>query len=90
MAAQAQDPRRGKNKNDANHETYVPQSENWDPEIDKIETVHRDEEGILQFLLRFNNGRKKELSNSQARMRCPQALLDFYEANLLVQCPVKS
>lgn len=65
--------------------TWTPTSSSWEKAIREIQTVERDEKsGDLYILMIFKNGRKSRVKNNLVRNKCPQRLLDFYEAHLSV------
>lgn len=65
--------------------SWVPTGNSWEKSIKEIQTVERDEKsGDLYVLMIFKNGKKSRIKNNLVRSRCPQRLLDFYEAHLSV------
>lgn len=56
----------------------------WDDVVDKVVSVSKDEknEGFMVQLL-FKNGEMGVLPVSQAHIRCPLHLLEYYESNLI-------
>lgn len=86
--------RQKRNKQDEPHESeedefnfgnWMPKGNNWEKDIREIQTVERDEKtNDLFILMVFKNGRKSRVKNRTVREKCPQRLLDFYEAHLSV------
>jgi len=65
--------------------SWMPAGNSWEKTIKEIQTVERDEKsGDLYILMIFKNGKKSRVKNNLVRSRCPQRLLDFYEAHLSV------
>lgn len=70
---------------DAGFGNWMPTSSSWEKSIKEIQTVERDEKSNdLYILMIFKNGKKSRIKNSLVRNKCPQKLLDFYEAHLSV------
>lgn len=66
--------------------TWTPKSENWEREIDKIDTVERDGETgkLWAFILFKNNMKRTKVGMDKVYKHCPLAMLKFYERHLLV------
>lgn len=65
--------------------SWQPKGQSWEDQIKEIQTVERDENSSdLYILMIFKTGRKSRVKNGLVRKRCPQRLLDFYEAHLSV------
>jgi len=65
--------------------SWIPAGASWEKSVKEIQTVERDEKsGDLYILMIFRNGKKSRVKNNLVRSRCPQRLLDFYEAHLSV------
>ena len=66
--------------------TWTPKSENWESEIDKIDTVERDGETgkLWAFILFKNNMKRTKVGMDKVYKHCPLAMLKFYERHLLV------
>ncbi|CAD6897404.1 unnamed protein product [Tilletia caries] len=54
----------------------------WDPLIERVETVERNETGELVVFLTFSTGEQLAYQSEVCRTRCPQALIRFYERHL--------
>ncbi|KAK0533763.1 hypothetical protein OC834_001387 [Tilletia horrida] len=54
----------------------------WDPLVERVETVERNESGELVVFLTFNTGEQLAYQSEVCRTRCPQALIRFYEKHL--------
>jgi Chromo shadow domain len=66
--------------------TWTPKSENWEREIEKIDTVERDGETgkLWAFILFKNNMKRTKVGMDKVYKHCPLAMLKFYESHLLV------
>ena len=63
-------------------ETWRPKREDWEPDVDRIDTIERDENGQLLVFILFTNGRKIKVSMDQIYKHCPRPMLKFYESHL--------
>ncbi|KAJ5168674.1 uncharacterized protein N7482_004268 [Penicillium canariense] len=64
--------------------SWTPKSKDWDNQIDKIDTIIRDQEsGNLFAFLLWNNGRRSRVAISLCYDRCPRKMLAFYEQHLV-------
>ncbi|KAK9760188.1 Chromobox protein 3, variant 2 [Basidiobolus ranarum] len=56
--------------------------ENWEDQVQEVETVERDESNTLKVYLIWNNGKRTVHDAEDANQRCPQKVIKFYEAHL--------
>jgi len=54
----------------------------WDPYVDRIETLERTSHGHLMVYIVFQGGIQLKIDSRLANRRCPQTLLAFYEKHL--------
>lgn len=73
-------PKKPRKADDA--ETWRPKKEDWEGDVDRIDTIERDENGQLLVFVLFNNGRKIKVSMDQIYRHCPRPMLKFYESHL--------
>ena len=63
-------------------ETWRPKREDWEPDVEAIDTIERDESGQLLVYVLFKNGKKIKVSMEQVYKHCPRPMLRFYESHL--------
>jgi len=54
----------------------------WEKDIQEIETVERDANGMLTVYFKLGDGKRAKEEHRIARQRFPQKLLDFYEHSI--------
>jgi hypothetical protein len=66
--------------------TWTPKSENWEREIQTIDTVERDAETgkLWAFILFKSNMKRTKVGMDKVYKHCPLAMLKFYERHLSV------
>ncbi|KIV80120.1 hypothetical protein, variant [Exophiala sideris] len=62
--------------------TWLPNKDNWESEVVKIDTIERTESGGLMAFVLFKNGKRTRVSNEQIYKHCPRPMLKFYEDHL--------
>ncbi|OAL36865.1 hypothetical protein AYO20_03921 [Fonsecaea nubica] len=62
--------------------TWLPNKQNWEELVAKIETVERDEAGQLLVYIKFKNGKRSKVGMKLISEHCPRAMLKFYEEHL--------
>ncbi|KAH0843899.1 hypothetical protein AYO21_10406 [Fonsecaea monophora] len=62
--------------------TWLPDKENWEDLVAKVETVERDEAGKLFAYIKFKNGKRSKVLMDLIADHCPKAMLKFYEEHL--------
>jgi chromobox protein 1 len=63
-------------------ESWRPPRQDWEPDVDRIDTIERDKTGNLMVFVLFNNGKKLKVSMDQVYKHCPRPMLRFYEKHL--------
>jgi chromobox protein 1 len=62
---------------------WEPNVVDWEPLIEKIDTVERNHEtDKLYAFIDFKNGRKTKVGMEKVYKHCPRAMLKFYEEHL--------
>lgn len=61
---------------------WTPSGKDWEPQVDKIETVERNEAGTLMAYILFRNGKKSKVTMDKIYQHCPRPMLKFYEDHL--------
>jgi len=61
---------------------WVPNKENWESEVVKVDTIERTVSGGLMAFVLFKNGQRTKVSNEQIYKHCPRPMLRFYEDHL--------
>ena len=65
--------------------TWTPSGKNWEPEIERIDTVDRDPDTKkLNAYIIFRNGKRVKVGMEMVYKHCPRAMLKFYEEHLSV------
>ena len=62
--------------------TWVPNKQDWEPLVSRIDTVERGDGDQLMAYVVFNNGRKTKVSMEQIYQHCPRPMLKFFEEHL--------
>ncbi|KIW49494.1 hypothetical protein, variant [Exophiala xenobiotica] len=62
--------------------TWTPKGDNWEPQVDKVETIERNQAGQLTAFVLFKNGKKSIVSMEKVYAHCPRPMLKFYEEHL--------
>jgi chromobox protein 1 len=62
--------------------TWLPSKSDWEPLVEKVDTVERDATGKLSAYVLFKNGKKTRVSMEQVYIHCPRPMLTFYENHL--------
>lgn len=62
--------------------TWTPSGQNWETQIDRIDTVEKDDSGQLLAYILFKNGRKTKVGMDKVYVHCPVSMLKFYENHL--------
>ncbi|KAK5048309.1 hypothetical protein LTR84_005979 [Exophiala bonariae] len=72
-------PKKRRKRNDtsvaANEEdegTWTPSSQNWEPQVDRIDTVEKDDSGQLLAYILFKNGRKTKIGMDKVEASLPK------------------
>ena len=60
----------------------MPKGVRWDGEVERVDTIDRDDTGQLQVYLIFKNGKRTKVSMDMVKKHCPVPMLEFYELNL--------
>lgn len=76
------DPITRKKKKEESAKRRLANVGDWDPLVERVETVERNESGDLVVFLTFNTGEQLAYQSEVCRTRCPQALIKFYEKHL--------
>ncbi|RUP04301.1 hypothetical protein BC936DRAFT_140547 [Jimgerdemannia flammicorona] len=58
--------------------SYPPLGTDWATEVDYVESVENDDEGVLQVYLRWKNGNMTLNKARDVHKKCLQQLIDFY------------
>lgn len=62
---------------------WVPKSQNWDREVQSVDTIIRDaNDQELYALLLWTNGKRSRIHIQSCYERCPMKMLKFYEKHL--------
>jgi chromobox protein 1 len=65
--------------------TWTPIFKNWEPEIERVDTVDRDPDTKkLNAYIIFKNGKRIKVGMEMVYKHCPTAMLKFYEEHLSV------
>lgn len=70
------------NGKDTDDKKFVVPKGSWEDEIVSISTVERLPDGSLQSLVHWRHGHTSHHKNIVLNVRCPQKMLQFYEAHL--------
>lgn len=63
---------------------WVPRSQNWDQEVQSVDTIIRDaNDQELYALLLWTNGKRSRIHIQSCYERCPMKMLKFYEKHLV-------
>ncbi len=62
--------------------TWLPAKEDWEPLVDKVETIERQEGGQLMAFVLFTNGKRSRVSMEMIYRHCPRPMSKFYEEHL--------
>jgi chromobox protein 1 len=74
-----------RNGSSENVSTWTPASKNWEPEIERVDTVDRDPATQkLNAYIIFKNGKRIKVGMEMVYKHCPKAMLKFYEEHLSV------
>ncbi|EXJ64190.1 hypothetical protein A1O7_00526 [Cladophialophora yegresii CBS 114405] len=63
--------------------SWLPKGDQWEPQVEKVETIERDEETkqLMAYIL-FKNGKRSKISMDMVYKHCPRPMLRFYEEHL--------
>ncbi|CAI7666188.1 unnamed protein product [Penicillium pancosmium] len=63
---------------------WVPKTQNWDKEVESVDTIIRDanDQGLYALLL-WTNGKRSRIHIQSCYERCPMKMLKFYEKHLV-------
>ncbi|EHY58205.1 hypothetical protein ABEF92_005787 [Exophiala dermatitidis] len=61
---------------------WLPSQKDWEPLIDVVDTVEKNEAGQLVAYIKFKNGNKTKVTMDKVYQHCPKAMLKFYEDHL--------
>ncbi|KAL4753885.1 hypothetical protein BDW72DRAFT_4167 [Aspergillus terricola var. indicus] len=61
---------------------WVPKSKNWENEVKTVDTIVREDGGLVAYL-HWNNGKKSKVSIETCYDKCPRKMLKFYEQHLV-------
>ncbi|OAP65192.1 hypothetical protein AYL99_01164 [Fonsecaea erecta] len=67
---------------DDSEDQWLPDTEDWEPLVAKVETIESDGKGQYNAYLKFTNGKRTKVSTKLIRRHCPRPLVDFYEGHL--------
>ncbi|EXJ95495.1 hypothetical protein A1O1_00617 [Capronia coronata CBS 617.96] len=62
--------------------SWLPRKEDWEPEVQRIDTVEKTDSGQLTAFILFTNGKKTKVSMDKVYRHCPRPMLKFYEEHL--------
>jgi chromobox protein 1 len=62
--------------------TWTPSGQNWEAQVDRIDTVEKADSGQLLAYILFKNGRKTKIGMDKVYVHCPVSMLKFYENHL--------
>ncbi|KAJ5287454.1 hypothetical protein N7478_003140 [Penicillium angulare] len=69
---------------DEDTENWLPKGNNWDREVNCVDTIVRGEDNKTLFaLLLWTNGKKTKVSVETCYDKCPKKMLRFYEQHLV-------
>jgi chromobox protein 1 len=64
---------------------WTPHASNWEPEIERVDTIDRDtDKKKLNAYIIFKNGKRVKVGMEMVYKHCPRAMLRFYEEHLSV------
>ena len=70
---------------------WTPTSKDWEPEIERVDTVDRDPATKkLHAYIIFRNGKRIKVGMEMVYKHCPRAMLKFYEEHLSVYLSERS
>ncbi|KAL4922281.1 hypothetical protein BDW62DRAFT_50626 [Aspergillus aurantiobrunneus] len=61
---------------------WVPKSKNWEKEVKDVDTIVREDGGLVAYL-HWNNEKKSKVSIETCYEKCPRKMLSFYERHLV-------
>ncbi|KAL4989937.1 hypothetical protein BDW68DRAFT_57049 [Aspergillus falconensis] len=61
---------------------WVPKSKNWENEVKTVDTIVREDGGLVAYL-HWNNDKKSKVSIETCYDKCPRKMLKFYEQHLV-------
>ncbi|KAL4792031.1 hypothetical protein BDV19DRAFT_281825 [Aspergillus venezuelensis] len=61
---------------------WVPKSKNWEKEVKAVDTIVREDGGLVAYL-HWNNDKKSKVSIETCYEKCPRKMLQFYESHLV-------
>ncbi|KAL4943643.1 hypothetical protein BDV06DRAFT_131438 [Aspergillus oleicola] len=61
---------------------WVPKSKNWEKEVKAVDTIVREDGGLVAYL-HWTNDRKSKVSIETCYEKCPRKMLQFYESHLV-------
>ncbi|KAL4978637.1 hypothetical protein BDW66DRAFT_129218 [Aspergillus desertorum] len=61
---------------------WVPKSKNWENEVKAVDTIVREDGGLVAYL-HWKNDKKSKVSIETCYDRCPRKMLKFYEQHLV-------
>lgn len=74
-----------RNTTSAELSRWTPHASNWEPEIERIDTVDREPDTKkLNAYIIFKNGKRVKVGMEMVYKHCPRAMLRFYEEHLSV------
>ncbi|KAJ2056073.1 hypothetical protein GGI17_006377 [Coemansia sp. S146] len=59
-----------------------PEADNWESLVKEVQTVDRSEKNKLIVFIKWKNGQVTKHPIEMAHLKCPQAMLQFYEERL--------
>lgn len=60
---------------------WMPKSKNWEKEVKVVDTIVRENDGLVAYL-HWNNDKKSKVSIETCYEKCPRKMLEFYEKHL--------
>jgi chromobox protein 1 len=62
---------------------WTPHASNWEPEIERVDTIDRDSDTKkLNAYIIFKNGKRVKVGMEMVYKHCPRTMLRFYEEHL--------
>lgn len=62
--------------------TWLPKGDDWEGQVDKVETIERGENQQLLAFVRFKNRKRTKISMELVYKHLPRPMLRFYEEHL--------
>lgn len=62
--------------------TWLPKGDQWEDQVEKVETIERNDAGTLMAYIQFKNGKRSKITMEMVYRYCPRPMLRFYEEHL--------